>query len=254
MLFAGGHAERFSFSNKQGILLKELKPGSEEHLNYDRLNGSHLAPFIPKYFGKLDKNGKTYVLIENLLDGFDLNKTNLIDIKVSYIKNPPLCHAFPNNFRIVGCVIDGEQIKVNKKDDFYLSLHYIKDHIKGYEHHLSAILIALKQMMDTITNNDKLYSSSLFIAVTEDKFVIKLIDFTDFESQEYPKRSDVDIDRYDIESGLKNIYQHYQYLNYHFSTTVNSKSILSHPASKSDHVSEPKIESSNFRDNKSTQI
>lgn len=232
MFFAGGHSERFESSPQPNVLtattssdlivldplrlssiiFKEIKPGSFEDDNYERISKTKLAQFVPKYYGQIKHNNKPYVMIENLLDGFVMSETNIIDIKISYIKNPPLCYAYPNNFRIVGCVIDNETIKVNKTADFFSTLHYMEDHIGKHTHHLKSIINDIKKMMTIITNKDKLYSSSLFVAVSPSKYIVKIIDLTDYESELYPLRADVDVERYDIEQGLKNICQYYQYL------------------------------------------
>jgi len=211
MQFAGGHASRFIKTN-QPILWKELKKDSTEDVGYEEMSASPLARFIPKYHGTIVAESKKYVQIENLLFDFEQEETNTIDIKISYIKNPPLCYRYPMNFRIVGTVINRKNIRVNKLDDFFSTIHYMEDHIKGFEHHLPFILTELDLMCQTIKNSNKLFSSSLFIAVSKGKCVVKIIDFTDYHNETYQKRKDVDFNYYNIEHGLGNIYRYYNYL------------------------------------------
>lgn len=205
MKIAGGHENKFLNYGK--IILKRIDGSSEEDINYEILTNSHLQQFIPKYLCTIWTNRNKYIMLENLVPN-DIS-WDIIDIKLSYIKKPPLCYRYNRRFRIVGMIVDGEQIRVNKYTQYNNQYQYIRHHLKNNRHHLPEILKTLQLMIDNITNNDRLYGSSLFIALSPNKCVIKIIDFSDFNSKTFEKRADVAIDYYDIKLCLSNLHNIY---------------------------------------------
>lgn len=210
MLLAGGHDYRFLNMGRR--VLKKIDISSNEDKNYAILKNTHLAEFIPKHYKNISLDGNRFVKMENLVPG---SGWDIIDIKLAYVKNPPLCYCYDKHFRVVGMVTNGKKRRIDKFMGQKASYEALFLHIMNHTKHVPIILKMLKRMCFIITNKDRLYGSSLFIAIRGNECVIKIIDFSDFNSRSFEKRPNVDINFYDIESALENLHTFYTSIFYH---------------------------------------